>query len=633
MVVLTCCGVFITLRRKGVGIRRRLGYDGLHEGHVRIDSNSLKGKILITLLFIFLFLVVVSLLNNLVASMAITRQTMESATASVAQTDGYLSLIFNKAKEVSYVLSMNENLRQLCSETETLLPTPYGRYRLIDALDKDLAYQVEINGEIRSIYLYLNAWGRLITTIYGIYTTEQIRGGVWWFSAVNGGDGSSKWQGYMDDTISRLRQVSFLCRPDRINRDLKSAVYLSVNFEQDALYRILRSLKRTSGTSVFLVDAEGLVQVAEDEEAFGMPLDLLLSGDMAGLKKTGLARMSAGKSGKERVQAIYRENSVTGWGILVLVPERELLGGQRLFLAVSMGILLLLFLALVMFSWRLLVRHVDAPVALLVRHMEAAEKGDFDREIGDTRRDEFGFLFDGYNAMVRQIKLLIRELYQEKLLKREIELKVLQNQINPHFLYNTLDTINWIAKTNGVPEISRIVISLSTLYRASFNKGRDHIEVRDMLRSMESYLFIERFRYKSLSDYCFQVDPRTYDFLVLNLILQPVVENAVVHGIGDGDLGRPGLITVGCSLEGHCIRLEVGDNGRGMEPGKLSLLRESLEDGGMEADSGLRNVAKRIRLFYGEGGLFRVESVPGGGTRVLMDLPVSCPLQLPVLGG
>jgi two-component system sensor histidine kinase YesM len=311
--------------------------------------------------------------------------------------------------------------------------------------------------------------------------------------------------------------------------------------------------------------------------------------------------------------------------VLVLVPEAGFLAASRTWWRIALGMVCFLFLAVGIGAWRLAIVAIDRPVARLVRFMADVERGGFDRRIEERRGDEFGFLFASANAMAARTRQLIHELYVSRLSRRESELKVLQSQINPHFLYNTLDTISWIARSHGVEEISRIVRGLSTLYRASFNRGREQIGCGEMVRSMEGYLLVERYRYRNLADYRIEVAPEAEAWLVPNLVLQPLVENAVIHGIGA--IERPGHIVLSAALAGHELCIAVADDGEGMERDKLELVRGSLAAEGEDGDSGMRNVHRRIRIFYGEPWGLTVDSAPGRGTRVEIRLPVACPLD------
>ncbi len=380
---------------------------------------------------------------------------------------------------------------------------------------------------------------------------------------------------------------------------------------------------------MFLVDRDGRIAAADDDALFGRFATDVVPLDLEELLATGLLRVARSRAAPEAgpFLAAYRALDVGPWGILAIVPEAGLLASSRTFWQLGLAGVCLLFLAIGLGAWRLAIVGIDRPVARLVRFMAEVERGGFDRRIGERRGDEFGFLFASADAMAARTQQLIHELYASRLSRRESELKVLQSQINPHFLYNTLDTINWIARANGVEEISRIVRGLSTLYRASFNRGREYIECGEMVRSMEGYLLIERYRYKNLVDYRLEVAPEAAPWLVLNLVLQPLVENAVIHGIGGCE--RPGRIVVIAGIENEVLRLAVEDDGIGIPAEKLALIREGLAAEGEDGDSGMRNVQRRIRIFYGEPWGLTVESESERGTRVEISMPVACALAAP----
>jgi len=214
---------------------------------------------------------------------------------------------------------------------------------------------------------------------------------------------------------------------------------------------------------------------------------------------------------------------------------------------------------------------------------------------------------------------LIQELYQEKLVKREMELKILQEKINPHFLYNTLDTINWIAMEHQVEDISKMVIALSTMYRKTFNRGRDLISIEDVMTSISCYLEIQQIRYGESFIYEIDCDGDTKKLEILNLIIQTLVENAIVHGMeGKKENGK---ILIKTRKEGAFLNIEVTDNGMGMEEDKLNLIRASIGSTGMESESGLRNVQKRIKLYYGNEFGIKIDSTKGSGTSIWVKIP------------
>lgn len=623
----------------------------VYDRGVRFDVRTLKAKIFLALLGALVLLVGVVLAGGAMMSRAVRQTATEALVSTVAQAADHLALLLARAKEIAYVVTTSAALRSLVNEHEEVAASPYRLYQLTDGLVKELMYQAEMNAGMRSLYLYVEDWDRLIASGRGVFTAAEAAATAWMQVALADPDAPSRWVAFTDIGFGQgiglgpEQLIALFMRPDAVNRELKGRVRLSVNVDPRAVWSALRNLRLTPDSLVFLVDRDARIAASEDPELFGrfatdlVPLDLerLLATGLLRVKRAGSRPAAAGGAGASSAGprgpflAAYRPVGVGPWGVLVLVPEAGLLASSRTWWRLAIGMVCLLFLAVGLASWRLAIVAIDRPVARLVRFMAEVERGGFDRRIEERRGDEFGFLFSSANAMAERTQQLIRELYVSRLSRRESELKVLQSQINPHFLYNTLDTINWIARANGVEEISRIVRGLSTLYRASFNRGREYIECGEMVRSMEGYLLIERYRYRNLADYRIEVAPEAAPWLVLNLVLQPLVENAVIHGIGAGE--RPGRVVLSASLSGHVLSLAVEDDGAGMPPAKLALIREGLAAEGEDGDSGMRNVQRRIRIFYGDPWGMTVDSEPGRGTRVEIRVPVACALRPPATAG
>lgn len=163
--------------------------------------------------------------------------------------------------------------------------------------------------------------------------------------------------------------------------------------------------------------------------------------------------------------------------------------------------------------------------------MRQAETGDFSIRFSENRQDEIGQLGQSFNRMIEEISNLIDQVYHEQQRKRETELRVLQEQIKPHFLYNTLDTIQWMAQEHGAQDIVDMVSALTQLFRVGLSKGQEMIPLREELRHVESYLFIQKVRYEDKFDYTISINPGIDQLRVLKVILQPLVENAIYHGI------------------------------------------------------------------------------------------------------
>ena len=206
---------------------------------------------------------------------------------------------------------------------------------------------------------------------------------------------------------------------------------------------------------------------------------------------------------------------------------------------------------------------------------------------------------------------------------RNAELRLLQEQINPHFLYNTLDTIVWLIEGGKNEEAEDMVMSLSDFFKLALSHGREFITIREEELHIRSYLQIQQVRYRDILDYEIDLDPAIYHYGILKLTLQPLVENALYHGIKP--LRAKGLVVIrGRMTQDHRICMEVEDNGVGMQPEELEQMRqEILQPCGDEASRGfgMANVSERIRLNFGKEYGMTIDSAPGSGTKVTIIIP------------
>jgi two-component system, sensor histidine kinase YesM len=238
--------------------------------------------------------------------------------------------------------------------------------------------------------------------------------------------------------------------------------------------------------------------------------------------------------------------------------------------------------------------------------------------------DEITELGMSFNIMIGKIKELLDSKIKEQENLKKAELRALQAQINPHFLYNTLDTIIWMAEAKKTDQVVEIVSALSSFFRISLSKGADWITIGEEVERTRSYLTIQRMRYRDIMDFKIEVDDDVSRNTVLKLILQPLVENALYHGIKNKRQG--GTIIVRAKRKGENeVLLEVEDDGIGFTPEKLVQLRSELEDESgdikLENGFGIGNVNKRIRLYYGKQYGLTVRSEYNTGTCVTLVIP------------
>jgi len=269
---------------------------------------------------------------------------------------------------------------------------------------------------------------------------------------------------------------------------------------------------------------------------------------------------------------------------------------------------------------------VDRSINALTFLSSRISGGDWAARADMSRVREFDALTENLNRMAGKIKDLIETNIAEQKNLQKSEMKALQAQITPHFLYNTLDSIIWLAESGRKEEVVSITRALSAFFRLSLNRGNEWLTVDDEFKHVESYLVIQKIRYRDILDYAIEYDPDMGSAVILKLLLQPLVENALYHGIKN-KRGR-GMITVKGLREGDTLVFIVADNGAGIPEERLAEIRRQLageETPASAAGYGLYNVSRRLELYYNLSGLLAIESVHGEGSAVTLRIPAGAP--------
>ncbi|MBB6673821.1 cache domain-containing sensor histidine kinase [Cohnella nanjingensis] len=303
-----------------------------------------------------------------------------------------------------------------------------------------------------------------------------------------------------------------------------------------------------------------------------------------------------------------------GWTLYCYVPIDRLAADPGSIVRATFVVILICLAIVLALVW-IFSHTMIKPIRHLNRKMTQAGEGDLTVVVHSSAKDEIGQLTNLFGQMLNRINELIREMYQNKIIQKEAELKALQSQINPHFLYNTLSIIYWKAVQLGADDIGRIATSLSRFYRTALNKGSNVIPIRNEIDNIRSYLNIQLIMHDHNFDVVYSIDERLYEYDMLNLMLQPIVENAIDHGIDLKTDGR-GILTISGTLDGDQVVIVIEDNGPGIEPELKERLLSNHSTG-----YGLKNVHERIRLFFGERYGITIQSEPGIGTRMSILFP------------
>jgi two-component system sensor histidine kinase YesM len=262
---------------------------------------------------------------------------------------------------------------------------------------------------------------------------------------------------------------------------------------------------------------------------------------------------------------------------------------------------------------------LSRPIKRLEFYMKEIEKGNFDIRADIKSTNEIGLLSKRFNIMIGKIRELMNQIVLEQEFKRKSDLKALQAQINPHFLYNTLDSIVWMAEGNKQEEVVTMTVALGKLLRASIGRGDELIPIKAEIEHITSYLTIQKMRYKTKLDFQIDVDEEILHCKTLKLILQPLVENCIYHGIKN-KIGTGIIRITGKMIEDQII-LKVSDNGIGMEP--LQLARIFSQDYRMDNNGvGVTNVNERLKLYFGGQFGLSFTSIIDRGTEVTICIPI-----------
>lgn len=327
--------------------------------------------------------------------------------------------------------------------------------------------------------------------------------------------------------------------------------------------------------------------------------------------------------GRERYFLCYLKSPQNGWAYVNMFPYAEIFReSQLLRVAGILGFGVIFFLAVILM--RKTARMMTRPLEELSTSMGVAERGQLSQareEIqaglqAEPRGDEVGQLSQAFTQMLDQIESLIHENYEKQLLLRDTKLKMLQAQINPHFLYNTLNVIHWMIRSGKTEDGARMITLLGDLLRAAFSKHQ-YVRLSEELVLVKNYIALQEYRYRARASFIVETDGDLEACEVPHMFIQPLVENAITHGV-DNSL-KPCRVAVAVRVASETVSIEVRDSGPGMQPEELAAVRSfTVKPKGNGI--GLKNIYERLRLSYDEVD-FQVDSAPGEGTCVKIRIP------------
>ncbi|WNS80592.1 sensor histidine kinase [Domibacillus sp. DTU_2020_1001157_1_SI_ALB_TIR_016] len=582
----------------------------------KLNNIPIKHKLVALLLCITIIpAIVLSLLIAVTVERVIEDQVTENTLQLIGQVNKSIEYYAGNMQNVSYLLSFDP-------EVETFLDgkrTEEGEYSIRQFMQRLTTLYPEVAG-----ILAVNSKGEAVSNELYAPPDWDLTKENWYKQAVEGAG------------IFKM-----------IGRPKNRSITSHVHYGEEEVVSVVRAIvdpdtKKVKG--VILIDlkirviAEAARNINTGKAGYLMVLDEagrpIYSPEPSLLKGVPVERFKVKKAGSfssvingEKRQFIYQNQPFTNWTTVGVFSTQESVREVRTINFFVVCFIFLIFFIAITAAY-ILSNSMVRPIERIISFIQKVDAGDLAVRYRDSRRDEIGMLGRSLNRMLIRIeKLMMMNKVQEQQ-KREAELRSLQAHIKPHFLYNTLDTINWMARKQKAYDVAEVVESLSTLFRIGLSKGHDIISLQDEITHIKSYLSIQKARYKDKLHYTIHMAPEVENASVLKLVLQPIVENAIYHGIKERR--GPGHVHISACEENEQLLLTVEDDGAGMTEERLEQIRAKLASVQTEKTMqktdfgyGMMNVQARIQLVFGSQYGIQIKSLRGAGTKVVVVLPLN----------
>ncbi len=394
--------------------------------------------------------------------------------------------------------------------------------------------------------------------------------------------------------------------------------YIAIYFSSDYLQNILHGNLTSTNSVYYLLNSRNSFVTFSDRILAGtyfMRYEAIP--DAVGSTE----RFTTTKILDEYLYMGYREIKNTDWRLVSVIPVNNVLSESKQVLTTTV-LLYFLFVILACLTALLLSGSLAKRLSLVVDKINQNRDKALVKLEDDTDKDEIGQLVFHYNAMADRINQLMKEQTETAEKLKVSEVKALQAQINPHFLYNMLDMINWLAQSGKQKEVSLAVQTLSKFYKLTLSKKNIMTSIREELKHVELYVKLQNMRYEDKISFIIDVPDEMMDYEIPKLVLQPIVENSIQHGIFEKE-SKEGTIVIMAWMEGTDIVFIVSDNGMGIPSEKLPAILDGTDNSGTGSNIGIYNTHLRLQLLYGDSYGLHFESTYGQGTDVQVKLPAS----------
>jgi two-component system sensor histidine kinase YesM len=550
------------------------------------------------------------------SSKTLNAEVLYSTKQVFSQTDSFLSYKLNKIIDVSDALALDSNLNETLSRDESTYELPE-QIKDFQNISLNLS-SFQNNDDIYRIRLFIPDYLLYSSEEVNFYPISKFIQSPLYETLLKH-KGKMKWitdsetiPEIKNEEFKSIHSIRFIKNFNLLDDHIG---VLGIDIREDVLQEIVTRANTSQNGIAYLQNSEGAIIASSNAQLVNkwlMDRDTAkqISGQIDPWKQLTIKG--------ENVLAGVKSIDGTDWTLISIVPLEEVYSASTKVRDQIILFMVILAIAANLFGYWFS-SSITNRIGVVVRKMRKVQSGELDTVKVAASHDEIGELVENFNYMVNKMKVFIEEQYKLGLDAKSSELKALQSQINPHFLYNTLDLINWTAIQHNVPEISTLVQSLSQFYKLSLNKGDEMISIENELEHVRIYVDIQNRRFGNAISLSMDVDESLYDCNILKITLQPIVENSILHGIRE-TANRQGEIFIYTYREDTDIVLCVQDNGVGMSEELVELFNNG--NTSSKADGyGIKNINHRIKLYYGEQYGLHFESRIGEGTTVEVRIP------------
>jgi two-component system, sensor histidine kinase YesM len=562
---------------------------------------------------IILFILITGWVSSLLATAQIEENAYKNVNDTIFQTKNYLDNMLSDVFQQLVSLSNDPRILSLVDkEVSEIKPESYveidNNLKLIYSRYNVILESVLVNHKQNGFLLYHTSYNSNPSINYDEY-----------FTKFHGNKEGFYWRNiHEDQEFNKNNKVMSIFRLiDKNQSSLKGIVLF--NLRAEFFEQVLNKSLIGDNGYLTLISPDGIYESKTVKEKYKLDNPTLHS--LQNLKEKA-GKFSYENNAGEDMIVIYDTLTSNKWKIAAIIPQDEILNKVNYIKDFTILLVVLMILSAIIIT-NIVGKYISDPFKKMAKQMGMINKKNLDFDVEMSGPEEMKILHTGFKELIIRINTLMDQIRLEQEEKRQLEFAIMHAQINPHFLYNTMYSIKGLCDMGLNKDASQMISALASFFRIGISKGREIISIHEEMEHIQHYLFIQEMRYGDDFTYQIEMDKEILPYNIIKLSLQPLIENAIYHGVKQ-KRGQ-GKITIRGFLAGDTIHLEVGDNGNGIEPQKLKDILLEVEASYQEKKQylgiGLQSVNERIKIHFGNEYGLTIASEPGKGTVVSITIP------------